>query len=33
MPGQRKRYSTDLKARVALGAIKGQKIANEIATE
>src|SRR5437868_4370950 len=33
MPGQRKNYSSDLKARVALEAIKGQKTANEIATE
>lgn len=30
---QRKRYSADLKARVALEAIRGQKTANEIAAE
>ena len=30
---QRKRYSSDLKTRVALEAIKGQKTANEIAAE
>ena len=29
----RKRYSADLKAKVALEAIKGQKTANEIAAE
>ena len=33
MPGKRKRYSADLKAKVALEAIKGQKTANEIAAE
>ena len=33
MPGQRKRYSADLKAKIALEAIKAQKTANEIATE
>ena len=33
MPKQRKNYSNDLKARVALEAIKGQKTANEIAAE
>ncbi len=33
MPGQRKRYSADLKAKIALEAIKGQKTANEIAAE
>ena len=33
MSVQRKRYSADLKARVALEAIKGQKTANEIASE
>jgi transposase-like protein len=33
MSVQRKRYSADLKTRVALEAIKGQKTANEIATE
>ena len=33
MPGQRKRYSAELKAKVALEAIKGQKTANEIAAE
>jgi transposase-like protein len=33
MSVQRKRYSADLKARVALAAIKGQKTANEIAAE
>ena len=33
MPGYRKNYSSDLKARVALEAIKGQKTANEIAAE
>jgi len=31
--GQRKRYSTELKMKVALEAIKGHKTANEIATE
>ena len=31
MSMQRKRYSADLKTRVALEAIKGQKTANEIA--
>ncbi len=29
----RKRYSKELKARVALAAIKGQKTANELASE
>ncbi len=33
MSVQRKRYSADLKARVALEAIKGHKTANEIAAE
>ena len=33
MSVQRKRYSAELKARVALEAIKGQKTANEIAAE
>jgi transposase-like protein len=33
MPGQRKRYSADLKAKIALEAIKAQRTANEIATE
>jgi transposase-like protein len=33
MPGQRKRYSADLKAKIALEAIKAQKTANEIAIE
>ena len=33
MSVQRKRYSADLKTRVALEAIKGQKTANEIAAE
>jgi transposase-like protein len=33
MPKHRKRYSADLKARVALEAIKGQKTAHEIAAE
>src|SRR5437870_13591271 len=33
MAGQRKRYSTILKAKVALEAIKGQKTVNEIAAE
>lgn len=33
MSVQRKRYSADLKARVALEAIRGQKTANEIAAE
>ena len=33
MPGQRKRYSADLKAKIALEAIKGHKTANEIAAE
>ena len=33
MPKQRKNYSSDLKARVALEAIKGHKTANEIAAE
>ena len=33
MSVQRKRYSADLKARVALEAIKGHKTANEIAVE
>ncbi|GAC1435991.1 MAG: hypothetical protein NVSMB54_36240 [Ktedonobacteraceae bacterium] len=33
MPGRRKQFSSDLKVRVALEAIKGQKTANEIASE
>jgi transposase-like protein len=33
MAGQRKRYSTELKTKVALEAIKGHKTANEIAVE
>ena len=33
MPKSRKHYSNDLKARVALEAIKGHKTANEIAAE
>ena len=33
MSVQRKRYSTDVQAKVALEAIKGQKTANEIAAE
>jgi len=33
MIGQRKRYSAELKAKVALEAIKGHKTANEIASE
>src|SRR5216683_2344296 len=33
MPNPRKHYSNDLKARVALEAIKGHKTANEIAAE
>ena len=33
MPKQRKNYSSDLKARVALEAIKGHKTANEMAAE
>ena len=33
MPGQRKRYSAELKTKVALEAIKAQKTANEIASE
>ena len=33
MAGQRKRYSADLKYKVALEAIRGQKTANEIASE
>ena len=33
MPKQRKNYSSDLKARVALEAIKGHKTAKEIAAE
>jgi transposase-like protein len=33
MATQRKRYSAELKARVALEAIKGHKTANEIASE
>ncbi len=33
MAGQRKRYSVELKTKVALEAITGQKTANEIATE
>ena len=33
MPKQRKTYSSDLKVKVALEAIKGHKTANEIAAE
>jgi transposase-like protein len=33
MAGQRKRYSGELKIKVALEAIKGHKTANEIASE
>jgi transposase-like protein len=33
MATQRKRYSAELKARVALEAIKGQKTTNELASE
>src|SRR5947209_20146574 len=33
MAGQRKRYSTELKTKVALEAVKGHKTANEIAAE
>ena len=33
MPGHRKNYSSDLKAKVAVEAIRGQKTANEIAAE
>src|SRR2546421_7420948 len=33
MPNHRKRYSAELKAKVALEAIKGHKTANEIAAE
>jgi transposase-like protein len=33
MPKPRKHYSNDLKARVALEAIKGYKTANELAAE
>ena len=33
MPGQRKRYSASLKAKVALEAIKGQRTVSEIASE
>ncbi len=33
MPGQRKRYSAELKAKIALEAIKAQRTANEIAAE
>ncbi len=33
MPGQRKRYSADLKSKIALEVIKAQKTANEIAVE
>jgi putative transposase len=33
MSTQRKRYSAQVKAQVALDAIKGQKTANEIASE
>jgi transposase-like protein len=33
MATQRKRYSAELKAKVALEAIKGHKTANEIASE
>ncbi len=32
MPKQRKSYSADLKARVAIAAIKGQETINEIAS-
>ena len=33
MPRQRKRYSADLKTKVAVEAIRAQKTANEIAAE
>jgi transposase-like protein len=33
MPGQRKRYSRELKTLVALEAIRGHKTTNEIAAE
>jgi transposase-like protein len=33
MAGQRKRYSADLKTKVAVEAIRGHKTANEIAAE
>jgi transposase-like protein len=33
MRRQRQRYSAEIKAKVALEAIKGQKTANEIASE
>src|ERR1700738_699073 len=33
MPGRRKRYSAELKTKVAVEAIRRQKTANEIATE
>ncbi len=33
MPGIRKQFSREFKVRVALEAIKGQKTANEIASE
>src|ERR1700738_4076611 len=33
MPGRRKRYSAELKTKVAVEAIKAQKTANEIAAE
>lgn len=33
MSGKRKQFSSELKVRVALEAIKGQKTANEIASE
>ena len=33
MPGQRKRYSADLKTKVAVEAIRAHKTANEIAAE
>jgi putative transposase len=33
MPGIRKQFSNEFKVRVALEAIKGQKTANEIASE
>jgi putative transposase len=33
MKTQRKRYSADIKAKVALEAIRGQKTANELAAE
>ncbi len=33
MPGRRKQFSSEFKVRVALEAMKGQKTANEIASE